>query len=47
MNNKIEMNYTIDKWFPKSIYHVDNMHTNELSKYIREIILPQLAGAFT
>ena len=31
------MNYTIDKWFPKSIYHVDNMHTNELSKYIREI----------
>jgi uncharacterized protein (TIGR02466 family) len=31
------MNYTIDKWFPKSIYYVDNLHIKELSEYIKEI----------
>jgi len=31
------MNYTIDKWFPKSIYYVDNLHIENLLKYIKEV----------
>jgi uncharacterized protein (TIGR02466 family) len=30
-------NFTIDKWFPKSIYHVDNIHIDKLKLYTKEI----------
>lgn len=31
------MDYTIDKWFPKSIYSVNNLHKEYLSSYIKEV----------